>query len=57
MPKTQKDVVEEVKVDLEKRARRLARRLEEEQSLNDREKSAHESAILAVRTQVEWLTL
>lgn len=50
--KTQKEVMEEMRVDLEKRARRLVRRLEDEEALNSQERSAHESAILAVRAQV-----
>lgn len=42
----------EVKVDLEKRAQRLARRLEEEQASKDQDRIAHESAMVAVRAQV-----
>lgn len=49
---TQREAVGEVKVDLEKRAQRLARRLEEERASKDEERIAHESALLAVRTQV-----
>ena len=49
---TQREAVGEVKVDLEKRAQRLARRLEEEQVSKDEERIAHESAMLAVRAQV-----
>lgn len=49
---TQREAVGQVKVDLEKRAQRLARRLEEERASKEEERIEHESAMLAVRAQV-----
>lgn len=44
--------MEDMKDDLEKRARRLARRLKEEEDAKEDERSKHEAEILAVRNQV-----
>lgn len=52
---TQREAVGEVKDDLEKRAQRLTRRLEEERASKDEERIAHESAMLAVRAQVRYI--
>ena len=49
---THKEVVEGEKVDLERRAQRLARRIEEERTLKETERLAHESGIRAIRAQV-----
>lgn len=49
---TQNGAVQEFKEGLEKRATRLARRLDEEQASHDREREAHASELLAVKAQV-----
>ncbi|CAM9256624.1 unnamed protein product, partial [Laminaria digitata] len=51
LSQTQREALGEVKVDLEKRAQRLARRLEEERASKDQDRIAHESAMVAVRAQ------
>lgn len=46
-----------MKEDLEKRATRLARRLDEEQASHDREREAHASELLAVKAQVRGVNI
>lgn len=52
---TQNGAVQEFKEDLEKRATRLARRLDEEQASHDREREAHASELLSVKAQVDLI--
>lgn len=49
---TQNAAVKELKEDLEKRAQRLARRLEEEKASHEKEREAHASELLTVKAQV-----
>lgn len=49
---TQNGAVQDLKQDLEKRAARLARRLDEEQASHERERETHASELLAVKAQV-----
>ena len=51
--KTQTVAAKELKEDLENRARRLARRLDEEQASSDKARETHASELLAVKHQVE----
>eukprot|EP00903_Cladosiphon_okamuranus_P013359 g12451.t1 len=51
LSQTQNVAVQELKEDLENRARRLARRLDEEQASSDKEREVHASELLAVKQQ------
>lgn len=49
---TQNTAVKELKEDLENRARRLARRLDEDNASHEKEREAHAVELLAVKAQV-----